>query len=567
VENYAEVRKQCMQQWTALKQERQSWESHWRELSDYFLPRRSKFLSGEKTQGGKKNDKIINSVGTFSVRTLGAGMMSGITSPARQWFRLTTDDPSLAKYSAVRTWLDDIERRLVLLMAKSNLYNALSALYPDLGVFCTGSLYIEEDPLSVFRAYVQPIGTYCLANNDRLEVDTVYRHVVMTVKQVVAKFGLDKCSQRVRNAYEKHNLMEKVSILHAVEPNADYAPAKAGGRAMQYRSLWLEESCAEGEGFLYQGGFEEFPYMSPRWEVTAEEAYGSGPGMMVLGDVKALQQYERRKAQAIDKIVDPPMVAPASLEHSRVGLLPGDVTYVDLLGPGMRFAPAVEVNPAVVTVASEAIREHELRIQRAFFADLWLMLSQIDQKMTATEVMARQQEKMLQLGPVSQRIEQELLTPIVKRCLGAMDRRGLLPPQPQEMKGQPVRIEFTSVMAEAQQLGRTQKLDRMVSVAGGLAGVKPEVLDKVDFDAVMDEYAEALNIDGTVIRDEKDVQALREERAKQQQQAAAMQQQAAMAEGAKTLSQADTAGDNALTRLMGPLQQAAAGGATGGLPQ
>jgi hypothetical protein len=372
------------------------------------------------------------------------------------------------------------------------------------------------------------------------------------------------------NAYEKHNLLEKVSVIHAVEPNADYAPGE-GGRSKANavpQPLVREETATRGEGFLWQGGFEEFPYMSPRWEVTAEEAYGSGPGMMVLGDVKALQQYERRKAQLVDKIVDPPMVAPASLEHwPRGTCFPGDVTYVDLLGPGMRFAPAVEVNPAVVTVASEAIREHELRIQRAFFADLWLMLSQIDQKMTATEVMARQQEKMLQLGPVSQRIEQELLTPIVKRCLGAMDRRGLLPPQPQEMKGQPVRIEFTSVMAEAQQLGRTQKLDRMVSVAGGLAGVKPEVLDKVDFDAVMDEYAEALNIDGTVIRDEKDVQALREERAKQQQQAAAMQQQAAMAEGAKTLSQADTAGDNALTRLMGPLQQAAAGGATGGLPQ
>jgi hypothetical protein len=128
VENYAEVRKQCMQQWTALKQERQSWESHWRELSDYFLPRRSKFISRERRrQGAKKNDKIINSVGTFSVRTLGAGMMSGITSPARQWFRLTTDRPEPREVlKAVRTWLDDIERRLVAsLMAKSNLYNSL----------------------------------------------------------------------------------------------------------------------------------------------------------------------------------------------------------------------------------------------------------------------------------------------------------------------------------------------------------------------------------------------------------------------------------------------------------
>jgi hypothetical protein len=546
-----EVRKQCAQQWTSLKQERQTWEPHWRELSDYLLPRRSKFLSSEKTTGARRNGNIINSTATFAVRTLGAGMMSGITSPARPWFQLTLEDPEMGKAADVRAFLDDAERRVLLRMAKSNLYNSLSILYPDLAAYGTSCLYVEDDPTDVFRTYVQPIGVYCLANSDRGEVDTVYRQLVMTVKQVVNKFGLKACSQRVRDAHEKHHLQEKVTVIHAVEPNADFNPEKVGTSVMKFRSLWFEESCGDNDGFLKRSGFEEFPYMSPRWEVSAEECYGSGPGMVVLGDVKALQLLERRKAQAMDKIVDPALVAPASLEGTRVSLLPGSITYQDMLGPQSRIAPIYEINPASIAVAQEAIREHESRTRAGFFADLWLMLSESDGKMTATEVMERHQEKMLQLGPVLEQIEQDLLTPLIQRIVAIMDRRGLFPPAPEAIRNSGFRIQFTSIMAEAQQLNRSQKLDRFMGAMGNLVAVKPEVLDKIDMDKVVDEYAESFGLEGAVLRGEDAVSGIREERAKQAQQQAQIQQQMTMAQGAKTLAAADMSGDNGLTRLMG----------------
>ena len=117
-----------------LDSERSSFISHWRDISDYILPRRSRFSITEANRGEKKNQKIIDSTATLAARTLRSGMMAGITSPARPWFRLTTPDPDLAEFGAVKKWLDDVQRIMATSYLKSNLYNILPVMYGDLGV-------------------------------------------------------------------------------------------------------------------------------------------------------------------------------------------------------------------------------------------------------------------------------------------------------------------------------------------------------------------------------------------------------------------------------------------------
>ena len=184
---HADLRRHCQRRLKAMRAERQSWEPHWRELSDNILPRRGRFLytpnAGDR--GRKLNGKIVNSTGTLAARTLGAGLVSGVTSPARPWFRLTLSDKKLARLPAVRAWLDTVQDVLLRIFAASNFYNAIGVAYEELGVFGTAAIVVLEDYEDVVRFYTLTIGEYFLAASHRGAVDTLYREFPLSVAALV----------------------------------------------------------------------------------------------------------------------------------------------------------------------------------------------------------------------------------------------------------------------------------------------------------------------------------------------------------------------------------------------
>lgn len=539
----------------ALKNERSTWIDHWRDLSDFILPRRGRFLLNDRNRGTKRNDKIINNTATVAARTLASGMMSGITSPARPWFRLITPDPDLSQSADVKSWLRVVEERMRIVFARSNLYNGLAGgVYPDLGVFGTSVMIVEEDVEDVIRCYSLPVGSYCLGASSRGQVDTLYREVQMTTAQVVEKFGLATSSLKVREAYERGDMDIPVDIIHVVEPNRDWKPGMADRQGKRFASCWYEQG-ADGDTFLRESGYNTFPAMCPRWSVTGEDAYGSSPAMDALGDIKAIQQLERRKASIVDKTVNPPMVGPSSLK--RASLLPGDFNAMD--ATGQRFEPAVVMPPQALGAIEAMLREHENRVNSTLFADLMLMLSQSDRtQITAREVDERHEEKMLQLGPVMERLGDELLDPIIDRTFDIMMAAKLLPPPPKELEGVELRVEYISVMAQAQKMLSVSGIERGVGFVGNLAAAKPEALDKLNVDKIIDEYFDSLGVKPDLVNTQDMVDQARAGRAQQQQAAMQQQQMLAAAQGAKTLSEADTSGPNALTQMISSL--------TGGVP-
>lgn len=547
----------------ALKSERGTWDPHWRELSDYIQPRRSRFLSTDINRGSEKNDEIINGTATWAVRVLASGMMAGITSPARDWFRLITPDQDLSESDAVKSWLQTVEDRIKLVFQRSNIYNSLHTLYGDLAWAGTGALHVEEDLEDGIRSFVYPLGSFALANSARLRVDTIYREFGMTVAQLVEEFGEDKCSAHVQSMYRNGNYDAWVQVVHAIEPNRERkrSPGTVGYQSMLVKSCYYERDNAD-INLLREGGYEEFPAMCPRWTVTGEDVYGSSPAMDALGDVRALQELERKAGQAFDKIVNPPLMAPMSMQFQAVSLLPAAVNYVEHAAPANAFRSIYDVNPAAITVVQNKIREHEMRIKTALYADLFLMLAQSEGNMTAREVAERHEEKMLQLGPVMERLQDELLDPLIKRTFGILFRAHYLPPPPPEMQGksQSIRIEYVSTMAQAQKMIGSGSIERTASFIGNLAGVNPDILDVLNFDEIGYEYADMNGVRTDCLRTPDEVAKIRAQR--QQAKAQAQQTQAALqqAQGAKLLSQADMSGDNALTRAAEQFGGPAAGG-------
>lgn len=535
--------------WSALKEERSSWDAHWKDISDYLLPRSGRFFTDDVNSGRKRMNNIYDSTGTRALRVLGAGLMSGATSPARPWFRLAVPDRDLMKYAPVKLWLNDVTRLMLDTFQRSNTYRTLHMLYEELGAFGTAASFVMDDYNNVIHHYPLTVGEFCIATDYRGTVDTLYREFNKTVGQLVAEFGYENCSQRTQELFNARNLETQVTIIHAVEPRNMRDPRKRDASNMPFKSCYYEKG-AEEEKMLRESGLKRFRALCPRWLVTGGDTYGGSPGMEALGDVKQLQHQQLRKAEGIDYMTKPPLQVPTSSKNRDVDRFPGGVSYIDMAGPSGGVKTMFEVNLNLQHLLGD-IQDVRGRIRETFFADMFLMLANNqDHRMTATEVAERHEEKLLMLGPVLERLHNELLDPLVDITFERLLETGVLPPPPDELQGQDLHVEYVSMLAQAQRAVATNSIDRFVGNLGNIATMKPDVLDKFDSDKWADEYADMLGVNPELIVSSDQVAIVREQRA--QMQAAA--QQSALAEQnaktANTLAGADTSGKNALTDVI-----------------
>lgn len=542
-------RERLLTRWGQLKTERASWWAHWKELSDYLLPRSGRFFIQDRNKGWRRHNNIYDNTGTRCLRVLAAGMMSGMTSPARPWFRLGTADHELMKYAPVKLWLNDVTTIAHAVFQRSNTYRALHSIYEELGAFGTAASIVTPDYQNVIHHYPLTAGEYCLATNWKGEVTTLYREFQKTVHELVAEFGIDKVSPTVKNLYNRGSLDQWVTVIHAIEPRTDRDPSKRDNQNMAWKSVYFEVGGKPGE-VLRESGFRRFPALCPRWATSGGDIYGNSPGMEVLGDVKQLQHEQLRKAQGIDYKTKPPLQVPASMKNRDVETLPGGISYVDMTGPSNSIRTAFEVNLDLSHLLGD-IQDVRERIRGGFYADLFLMLqNDYSGRMTATEVAERHEEKLLMLGPVLERLQNELLDPLIEMTFDQIMESGIMPPPPAELQGHEINVELVSMLAQAQRAVGTNSIDRYVQHIGMVAQFKPEILDRFDADKDAEIYADALGIDPQIIVPEDQVQAIRQQRA----QAAQQQQQAAMAEQqantAAKLASAKTGQDsNALTDI------------------
>lgn len=554
------IKEQLLKQVALLNNDRSSFEPHWRELSDFINPRGSRFLVTDVNRNDRRNSKTVDPTATLANRTLSSGMMSGITSPARPWFKLATPDPDMMDYGPVKLWLEAVQRRMNEVYNKSNLYQSLPLLYSSLGTYSTGAMAVLDDDEDVIRTMMFPIGSYYLANSARGSVDTCYRKFTMTVRQLVMEFGMSNVSTSVKGLWESGSYETWIEVIHAVYPNIDRDTGKLDSKNKRVKSVYFEVG-GDNDKLLRESGFDEFPIMAPRWEVNGEDVYGSScPGMIALGQVKALQLEQKRKSQLIDKATNPPMIGPTSLRSQRVSLLPGDVTYLDVMTGQEGLKPAYLVNPNTADLLAD-IQDTRQMINSAYFVDLFMMLQNINTRSMPVEaVIEMKEEKLLMLGPVLERLNDECLNPLIDRTFSIMARKNLLPPPPDVLQGMPLKIEYISVMAQAQKSIGLSSLASTVGFIGQLASLgKTEALDKLDADQAIDAYSEMSGVSPTVIVPQEQVNQIRQDRAQQQQQQQAMAMGMAAAQGAKTLSEAQTADPSVLTAISGAVGAPAGG--------
>lgn len=544
-------RDQIKSRWSRLQTERSSWRQHWREISDYLIPENSRFYVTDRNKGRRRHNATIDSTGHYSLQVLAAGMMAGMSSPARPWFRLTLPDPDLAESSAVKVWLADTQRRMLTVFSRSNTYRVLHSLYMDLGAYGTGCVMMMDDAKTVIDHYQSPIGEFALATDYRGRVNTAYREFERTVAELVGEFGYENCSRTVQNMHDRGNLDEWIRIVHAIEPRVDRDPRMKDAKNKPFASVYFELGYDEGENkVLRESGFDEFPVMAPRWHQLPGNVYGHSPGMIGLGDIKQLQHLQLRKSNAIDAKTKPALQVPSAMRSREIDWRPGGITYVDMVGQQNAIQPLYNV-PIDLNHLLMDIQDVRQRIQSVFHADMFLMLANGDtSRMTATEVAARNEEKMLMIGPVLERLQNELLKPLVDTTFIKMIQANAVAMPPPELQGMNLDVEFVSVLAQAQRAVGVNSIDRYMNSIGMVAQMRPEVLDKVDVDSWADAYGDMLGVDPDLIVPTDQVVMIRQQRAEQQAQQQQMEQAAQMAQAGANLGKVRTDQPNAASDIL-----------------
>ncbi len=548
-------------------------DAHWLDIANVMAPRRVRFLTTERNQGDKRNRYIVDSTSRYALRTFQSGLHAGLTSPARPWFNLTVPDPKLAAFGPVKEWLFEVTSRMRTVFTRSNLYNGLPTVYGDFGAFGTGAMAVMDDPYDLFRCYTYPLGSYALGLNERGIVQTFAHEYELSVRQLVKRFGTKpgstdidwtNISDRVKTLWTRGDYEASVEVGWIVQPNDDYRASSPLARHKMFSSCHFEmatrEDARSTDKMLRESGFDEFPVMAPRWEVTGNDCYGTDcPGMLALGDVRQLMAMQRDKGKLVKKAVDPPLKGPSSLRTQKPSLLPGDVTYLDTRQGQDSLAPIHEIRLEGFQHLSADIADIRYQIKRAFFEDLFLMMPSSDdqresgQPITAREVAERHEEKMIALGPTLERTNDELLNPLIDRVYAQMDRAGFIPTPPPELQGVKLTVDYVSILAAAQKLLGINQIDRFVASTLPLIEFLPIVKHKLKGGPIVDGYADGSGIDPRfVASDEEAGKALEQEQ--QQQQALIEAQQAKDLAGAMaTAGKAPIAPDSPLDRVMSGL--------------
>ena len=488
-----DLRTEVMQRWGAMKTERSTWLTHWQDISTYLSPRNGMYQVTDRNRGDRRNNSIYDNTGTHALKVLAAGMMSGMTSPARPWFRLATMDPDLMSFHPVKLWMKDASDMMHTVFQRSNTYRALHTIYVELGAYGTAANLILPDFKNVIHHYPLANGQYAIATDFKGQVNTLYREYQKRVIEVVEEFGLENLSDAARSLYDRGQYNQYITILHAIEPRTKRDVTKKDSKNMPFRSVHYELNGDQNK-VLRESGFKRFPGVGPRWETRTGDIYGYGPGMESLGDIKQLQHEQLRKAQAIDYKSNPPLQVPKSMRVQEVDRLPGGITFYDGAAGGGSIKSAFDVNLDLSHLL-EDIRDVRERINSTFYVDMFLMLSNANEsRMTATEVAERHEEKLLMLGPVLERLQNELLEPLIDITFDRLMDAQVLPPPPKELQGVEINVELVSMLAQAQKAIGTNSVDRFIGGLVNVAQIKPSVVDKLDEDMWADLTVESLGI-------------------------------------------------------------------------
>ena len=524
METFNYIKKRC----SSLESSRQTWEDHWQDILDYVMPRKAD-VTFVRSKGEKRTEVLFDSTAITANNLLAASLHGTLTSPSLPWFTLKLRDEELMNERDVQLWLEDSGRRMYDTFNETNFNTEVHELYLDLCSIGTGALFVEEANEGFEKGAIHfntlHIAEYFIQENVNGKVDTLYRKYKLTARQAIEEFGEENIGEKIIEA-SKNKPDKQFNFIHAVEPTIDYerATGKAGTK-LPYHSC---HCCVEDKMIVRTGGYNEFPYLVPRWSKATGEIFGRSPSYNALPDIKTLNKAVEIGLKAWAKAIDPPLLVQDDGVIGRVRMTPAGITVV-------RSDGAIKPLQIGSNWQITDMKENQLRtaIRQAYYSDQ-LQLQEGPQ-MTATEVQVRYELMQRLLGPTLGRFQSEFLNPLIERVFGIMVRANAFMPTPEIMGNRKMDIEYVGPLARSQRMEESIAIERLYQLAMNVGQIDPAIMDNINHDEAIRMRAKLLGVPKTVLRGLDEVMEMRE--AKAQQQAQMMQQQMAQQQAQTALTQ------------------------------
>ena len=516
--------------------ERVNTDRTWQLISEFMLPSQAGNFSEETTPGRRNMNRVFDSTAIQANHDLAASIHSVLTNPAIEWSKIRFKDEQLNNNGEAIAWLEKVNKSIHDSFSESNFNNEIAKnykLFTSLGSMAF--LQEEEDHddggrFKGFRFKAVHLSEIAWAENEKGIVDLVYRRFKLTAKQAVERWG-DKLGEDVLKALET-DPNKKFTFIHMIGPR-DPKKVKlnsvglASPKARPFESIYVQLSNGQSRNsadpqILEEGGYYEFPLHVVRWETMPGEVYGRGPGHTALPDVRTLNKVKELGLQAINKAINPPMIANQRSVLGSLDLRPGRISIVRDVD-GLKEMPP----QARFDVTNFAVEDLKNSVKSIFFLDKLLLppRPEVKTEMTAFEIAQRVEQMQKVLGPTLGRLNFELLQPLILRAFKMMLRGGALPPMPvilQEL-GIDVEIVFVNTLARSQKMEEVTSIQALVQDVAFLMQLRPEAGDLLDVDSIIRLTSKIRGVPESAIADQEVVDQTREARAQAQQAQAALE--------------------------------------------
>ena len=492
-----------------LAEQRSTWEHHWQQIAEYIVPRKAD-VTKSRSAGDKRMELIYDGTAIHAAEMLSASLHGMLTNPSMAWFDLAFVEEELNTDDEAKEYLESVTQIMQREFQRSNHAEQVHELYHDLITFGTGVMYIENAPEGGVRFATRHISECYLAEDEYGRVDTVFRKFKLSLRAAAIQFGEDALGDKLVRKLER-NPYEEVTFVHVVMPRDERDAQKIDSGNKPFASIYIEPTQ---KIIIREGGFDEFPYVCPRFlKASFEQGYGRSPAMTALPDTMMINAMSKVTITAAQKQVDPPLMVPDDGFMLPIKTKPAGLNFYRS-GTRDRIEPLqIGANNPLGLNLEEQRRQ---AIRSAFYVDQLVLGA--GPQMTATEGVQRTEEKMRLLGPVLGRLQAELLQPMIERVFALLIRQGKIPEAPETIEQESLDIEYVSPLAKAQKQSDVQGIMRLFELLSPLAGIDPGVFDHLDTDGLVRYMLRTLSIPASVTKGEGEIARDRQVRQEQQAQ-------------------------------------------------
>lgn len=509
--------------------DRKNWDSLWQDVADLVVPARQFTVTRET--GSRITTRIFNATAPKAAVTLASGLHGMLMNPSIRWFEWFPVDPT---DELGHVWLHDTTSRMLAYFndPESGFPTASYELALDQVAFGTAINQVVE-PMrrsDIMRFVARRLVNFYLTEDEEGRVWKVSRQAEFTATDIVRLFRLptDRIPDVVRTAaLDPKKAGEKRDVIHIIRKRDDADPLSPTNTNKAWASFYVDEKA---KFLIREGGFDENPYLTPRYAKTPEETYGRGPGIDALPDIRMANAISRTMIQAGELSARPPIAAIANSIEGNITTRPGALWWIKR---GTTQLPQAINTGSNMTAIFAMLQGVERSIDQAFFADVLRLPTaepgQGQPRMTAEEVSTRVQQGLLLTSPATSRQFVEWLMPAVFRVFNWMFRTNRLAPAPPSMRGRRMSVRFTGPMALAQRGSEARSFLDGISAAAPLIELDPRIMARnLDMDTAFRKLMLGSNVDPTFLRREEEVAQIRQ----QEQEAQAAAEQAQLAETA-----------------------------------